>query len=1154
MAERARSVPAGPVTNPFYSERVNDEIRMVAARPADLPEDSSRTSTPGLLGPLMNGDHGCVGHGLTGKGRGSSHAECGVPVEGMGTAVFVTPPPKRSTWRRASGDAAGHSRGEAGHVGTAWVPCQHRSEGAMPVDEPKVMKTMGKLAEPTEKPHELHESSKGTETVDQLQRELEKAMLEELRQQNEELQQEVVLLKRKMVEGSGDQSSTSWSTVSDGNPMRSSLSEPMNPDTKKTQETMDKLRHTPGGTRVPDGEPPGDDDVTACVPLPPLPPPLPPMAPPNDPSLDEGVQHLLSQYEPCHVGHRKGRRDSTEWVPSECGDTRKGNGAMSTQEARTFWLEREVQALQQHVNSMKAAQFTRESQYWQRPFQGEAGTGVAADDDEWRAARDKEGGDNRACLARDIEHGDNRARLARDTEHGDNRARLARDHELGDYRADDRARGCTRDRDRARSRARDCEQAMIGVGVYVTVIVEEKSAGNANPASIVKIELAVLVVIRMSYRHMMSDHRGGHLRTMGGRRSKFMVVLQSVWRAGQSRRTSSTFRGSEVWTIHSSYSTCGPGEKQIILQQLVQLPKCVADWTAALRSWRRHYGRAQEVDANLPDSTLLLRALDPAVTYVGKEDAQAGFRLAQSRVELQVDERPCEASVWSFSQCILAELETMMLRSSSAADSTAQVKIKQLDGANDTKDKPELPTPDSGGASTASTGKGKGASIELPCKWFKTDAGCRAGKQCKWIHDLDSLPDKSSRCWVCGSKQHRKNDCPVRGGAPSRPKPGDGGPPSGGGKKVASVANSSSTASTPGPGGGKPSTPTKPKINEMTANSGDGSGGATTTGSGGGSESTHTADTGSTKVTGEELLKEATQLLKALRGPTSGPQIKVIQLAKIHEAEDGWLLLDSGATHSLRPARSVDEWNESTPTSVALAEGVTDKFRLKPGTKVLLTEPGIPESAWIVPMGGLNDIGYSLQWKDGMCVVTDEREVSVPVQVRNGCPMFSKEVGEEILQKMEDRQIQVTQKLKMVRHLLKDPSHRPEKLTAEIAVTVLMNHLFPDVPEELMAALIPSLESIEDGSVGAKAPWNRRCRRRLEGAKHIVFHLFSGKDAKYWHREIRGNGVEILCLDILDNHGANLLDKDTFAYVVSLVMTGRVRAIIGGPPCRSVSA
>ena len=71
----------------------------------------------------------------------------------------------------------------------------------------------------------------------------------------------------------------------------------------------------------------------------------------------------------------------------------------------------------------------------------------------------------------------------------------------------------------------------------------------------------------------------------------------------------------------------GAGEKAILLAKLTALDKAsgIAEWAAALRSWRRHFARAREIRAILPDGTLLLKALEPAVIHISSLDAQAAF-------------------------------------------------------------------------------------------------------------------------------------------------------------------------------------------------------------------------------------------------------------------------------------------------------------------------------------------------------------------------------------------------------------------------------------------------------------------------------------------------------------------------------------------------
>ena len=165
-----------------------------------------------------------------------------------------------------------------------------------------------------------------------------------------------------------------------------------------------------------------------------------------------------------------------------------------------------------------------------------------------------------------------------------------------------------------------------------------------------------------------------------------------------------------------------------------------------------------------------------------------------------------------------------------------------------------------------------------------------------------------------------------------------------------------------------------PSIKEMTAqSSGDGdatatapevtSSTSTTTESKGGGSRGSKGGSKSDKTT--ELLHEATQLLKTLRVQPGNPKLNVMQISGLDRVEENMALIDSGATHGLRPARDEDEWLSAERAQVQLASGFTDAFRLKRGTKILL---GPTESSTvIVPMGGLNGLDYKVEWSNGIC-------------------------------------------------------------------------------------------------------------------------------------------------------------------------------------------
>ncbi|CAJ1433252.1 unnamed protein product, partial [Effrenium voratum] len=48
-----------------------------------------------------------------------------------------------------------------------------------------------------------------------------------------------------------------------------------------------------------------------------------------------------------------------------------------------------------------------------------------------------------------------------------------------------------------------------------------------------------------------------------------------------------------------------------------------------------------------------------------------------------------------------------------------------------------------------------------PCVYFAGE-GCRMGRNCNYSHDWSLVDKKADLCWICGSLQHRKGECPVK--------------------------------------------------------------------------------------------------------------------------------------------------------------------------------------------------------------------------------------------------------------------------------------------------------------------------------------------------------------------------------------------------------
>ena len=322
-SSRDHAAADGTGTNPFYSERLQQEIALHERRPKHLPADDE-----GRVPPVQDG------RPPTGKGRG-----------GDGTGLFATPPSlERPT-------VFGQQ------------PTGMQSQGAMPMETPPtVQQTMGAM-HGSERHEEvgMHVKNVGSvrPAMDELQRDLEVELVDFLRQQNAQLMTQVSDLKTAL-EARGDQASAGsspWSTVVEGESFgkRSAMgakrwsSRSPRPTRKQGHGSPvklagdgrvkkdDKLQCTPNGTRIPDGPPPMDDvsRMPSCPP-----PPVPPFPIPHtaDAASDMTEKMDLKAYEVCQDGPLRGRMGDPGWKPTN-------ERSLTPQEAKSAWLEREVNSL-----------------------------------------------------------------------------------------------------------------------------------------------------------------------------------------------------------------------------------------------------------------------------------------------------------------------------------------------------------------------------------------------------------------------------------------------------------------------------------------------------------------------------------------------------------------------------------------------------------------------------------------------------------------------------------------------------------------------------------------------------------------------------------------------------------------------------------------
>ena len=478
-----------------------------------------------------------------------------------------------------------------------------------------------------------------------------------------------------------------------------------------------------------------------------------------------------------------------------------------------------------------------------------------------------------------------------------------------------------------------------------------------------------------------------------------------------------------LYRLLVTYQPGGPGERTLILRKLTDLGplRGYAEAAVALREWRRYYMRAQEIGASLPDPTLLAAALEKVTLLVNRGGPQA-FRVAQARTMLGLDTTPSVKGIWSYSELLLAEMDTARLMNTETA------KVKAM-ATGVTVEKPGAEIHAKKEAST------------VVCRYFGSEQGCRLGKGCKWNHDWDSIVDRNARCWICGSKQHRRAECPVKGGGKGQP------------AKPAVKAATHEPRDGSGGGGGVMATVASGGAGAGFAKSGQTAGATATE-----EETTSAAVTSTGGGTGE-LLAEAAHLLRSMRAPTAKAMV-VIKEMNTAVVDKG--LLDGGATHALRRCRDLEEWEAATPTQVILAEGTTSKMRLKEGTLTLIT---LEEIQPIVPMGVLTMMGYEVEWKQGNCRVK-RRGKSLDVEMVDSCPMVEAEVALGLIAEMESMEEDHMMRLAAMKMPMDQLKDQPE-----LAMTKALKEFFPGVPEEIISRVVPCMDV--DGD---ELPWNRRRR------------------------------------------------------------------------------
>ena len=589
-------------------------------------------------------------------------------------------------------------------------------------------------------------------------------------------------------------------------------------------------------------------------------------------------------------------------------------------------------------------------------------------------------------------------------------------------------------------------------------------------------------------------------------------------------------------------------EKSQLLKR-VEAPEAANNVSEAvdhLRQWSRYFKRAKDLKLSTPDPSILLKALDGLVRRPLQEHQDITFRMSLLRYHLKVDFAPTEDSIMAMQRAYLAEFEQMGYRKYKPGGGhqhqQLQPRIKAAELPPGTIPMP-TPSPKAG---------------SRPCKFFLSDDGCRRGKDCKYEHSMNSMSkaEKRERCYVCGAKGHMSSNCPTK---TKDQKP-----------VVAAVQGDSPQSSTGG-------------TTNKKGQGGNRSEASTDAGSLTSSTSTPlaatTVPTQLSEVQGvpvEQLLEDAQKLMKAFMQqatPTAkamrirGAEWDELPALRELDADGGVIsrkmgLLDSGATHAMRPRTPNDELRPTRTAEVTLAGDQKMEFPQTSSGVILAA----PEAQPIVPLGSLiRALGYEFVWGRKGCVLRHPERPDVKVYDKSSCPEVRECDALRLIAELESAKVgEAMKSLEVLRAAIQVSKQRQpwdwwdavKRYINEGTMdygnqAVLAAPFMAEVPVELRTQVLEAIPG--SGQEAWKAlkhmPFNRAKRRALWKSDSWIIHMFAGE--KFPGDPLQHGPGELLELDL--RRGTSLMNPEVYGVLLWAAKHRKIKHIVGGPPSKTYS-
>ena len=460
-----------------------------------------------------------------------------------------------------------------------------------------------------------------------------------------------------------------------------------------------------------------------------------------------------------------------------------------------------------------------------------------------------------------------------------------------------------------------------------------------------------------------------------------------------------------LFRILCLYQPGGSSERAHLLSQLVfpDVSKTYKDAIVSLRRWTQNLQRAREIHATLPDASLLIKGIDAATSGLLAQNPMINFRISSFRHRTALDYLPSLEGIVQLVRLILSECEAASLVSETGGISVLAMqrllltrilprlrlhlfhrhpqllqllwfnRVMGISLKGKEKEKAVERKRERHFVSSSQTPRDVGMGILVPLSMIGLLPGNKVGV---WLADKPIITGQNVHWWPRKIDRLRFRirivHLRLRLGASQRCKA----------KAKAQAKGVSEDALRSDP---------------QSAGSAAGQAGSTAGSTAGGTPSK------------EDLVAEATRLLKGVslrvvhvRDESSLTECGISQAwlqSVIQSASDQrWALIDSGATHGLRPVACGAELEGSKAITVDLASGATQLHINAYGT--LLTEG---PSQVIVPAGYLVEMGYRVSWGRKGCSVRHPKEGSLEVTVHKGCPLIPRELGLRLLEQYEKR-------------------------------------------------------------------------------------------------------------------------------------------------------